>query len=117
MDLRSSGEVSGIPIVEATAAVENRKLSELEESLTVELKRLCSYTMKSARHRVKLVKTREIAAIQIAVASEIAVSAGSYRLDLADNLLQRLERITRLIAEIKEESQKDYETRFGKPLG
>lgn len=117
MDIRSSSETGGLPVVEATAAVENRKLTELEDKLTVELKRLCSYTMKSARHRVKLVKTREIAAIQMAVASEIAVSAGSYRLDLADNLLHRLERITKLVAAIEEETQKDYETRFGKPMG
>jgi len=63
---------------------------------------------------VKLIKSGELSSIQVAVASELAVSAGSYRLDLAENLLRRLEKITTLVGRVEVEEKKDYEKRFGK---
>jgi len=115
VDLRGSSEVSGVPTVEAASAVhQNTQLAALQEELKAELHRLSSYTMKSARHRVKLIKSGELSSIQVAVASELAVSAGSYRLDLAENLLRRLEKITTLVGRVEVEEKKDYEKRFGK---
>lgn len=113
MDLRSGGETGGIPAVDLVPLPESELLQLLREQLDTELNRLCNYFMKSARRRVKEVKTADLGEIQKAIAAEIAVSAGRTRLDLIHNLMQRLERIDGLTDQIGAEEKRDYIKRFG----
>ena len=88
-------------------------LQLLREAMDTEVQRLCSYLMKSARRRVKLVKTAEIEEIKKAISAEMAMSSAHMRLDLVENLLKRLQRIEVLCDQIHLEEQKDYQKRFG----
>ena len=87
-------------------------LAQAKMDLDSEFDRLSSYIIKSARHRVKLVKSREIPNVRKAIVGELAFS-GSARPDLVENLLDRLDRISQLTNQIELLEQKDYELRFG----
>jgi len=69
--------------------------------------------MKSARKRVKQVKTANLVEVRHAITAEVSVAAGGKRLDLVGNLLTRLARIEAISEKIEEEEKRDYEKRFG----
>jgi hypothetical protein len=113
VDLRSRSEVGGVPNLGEPLLPESDLLQLLKEQLSDELNRLGNYFVKSARKRVKEVKSGDLIQIQRAVGAEIAVSVGSTRLDLVANLLGRLARIEALKEQIEEEEKIDYGRRFG----
>lgn len=111
MDLRSGSEIGGIPTL--TAAVREDPGDRIGEQLRTELGRLCGYLMKSARRRVKLVKSGTLAAAESAIAAEMALSAAAGRFDLVENLGNRLATIRNLHSLLEIEDRKDYRKRFG----
>jgi hypothetical protein len=92
---------------------ESNQLREAKELLQEERDKLCSYIMKSARNRVKAVKSGSHLK---AIRGEIAVSNSFERLDLIQNLLGRGETLSKLEERIADLEKEDYERRFGSGL-
>ena len=80
-------------------------LAEAKEALEAERNRLCSYIMKSAKHRCKLIR---LGTVQRPILSEVAVTAVFSRPDLTENLLERGQRIGSLERLVDELERKEY---------
>jgi hypothetical protein len=111
VDLRSSGSVGGTELL----IEESENLLVVRQELKRELDRLASYVIKSARNRVKMIRTDDATSIEVAIQSEIAISAARGRLDLVQNLCSRMEKIHQLWLQLAKEEVVDYQARFGPP--
>lgn len=92
---------------------ESLELQKKKTALKHEKDTLISYVMKSARHRVKLIKQ---GVYMEGIRAEIAVSTAYGRFDLVENLLLRLKKLEVLEEEVERLEALDYEERFGEDL-
>lgn len=92
---------------------ESADLQAAKVALKQEMDKLSAYIMKSARHRVKLIKQ---GGFTESIRAEIAVSTSYGRFDLVSNLLSRMEKLVKLEKEIAAMETVDYGERFGKDL-
>ena len=92
---------------------ESPTLQKVKATLKQERDKLTSYMMKSARHRVKLIKNGDYTE---GIRAEIAISTAYGRFDLVENLLGRLERLVELEKEAGRLEALDYQERFGEDL-
>ena len=97
----------------ASVREESPKLKEAKLLLKQESDKLSAYIMKSARHRVKLVKQGNYAE---SIRAELAISTSFGRFDLVSNLLGRMEKLVELEKVINALETVDYEERFGEDL-
>ena len=97
-----------IEVQEESPALQEAKIARKQEK-----DKLTAYIMKSARHRVKLIKNGEYLE---GIRAEIAISTAYGRFDLVKNLLGRLERLLALEEEAARLEAIDYEERFGEDL-
>jgi hypothetical protein len=87
-------------------------LAQAKNELNGALESLQTHIWKSAKHRLKLVRSADVVQVQQAVLMEIAITTHSGRIDLTYNLLKRLQDLENLFVKIDELEKIDYEHRF-----
>ena len=83
---------------------------QLQEELLAERNRLCSYILKGAKHRCKLIRQ---GSSNKALMAEIAITAVFLRPDLAENLIERGRKLCELEEKLDQLDKVEYADRFG----
>lgn len=85
------------------------KQIELQEALIAERNRLCSYILKGAKHRCRLIRQGTTSK---AIMAEVAVTAVFLRPDLAENLIERGKKLADLETQLDQLDKAEYADRF-----
>jgi hypothetical protein len=84
--------------------------TRLQEELIAERNRLCSYILKGAKHRCKLIRQ---GTSNRALMAEIAITAVFLRPDLAENLIERGKKLCEIEESLGKLDRIEYAERFG----
>lgn len=89
-----------------------RVLDNLKEDFDQHLQDVTDFIKESAEKRAEAIQTGEIHLISKAIAAEISLASGLERLDIIEFLLDRLQRMSQLDAEIQAIETEVYQETF-----
>ena len=87
-------------------------MSDLNEEFATYLHEICTFIEESAKKRVDAIKVGQIHLIEEALSAEIALASGLGRIDIIMFLVEHLQKITQLEAQIQACELRDYQERF-----
>ena len=106
MDVRCGRVLGGDAIVKEPTSEQTR----LQEELIAERNRLCSYILKGAKHRCKLIRQ---GTTNKALMAEMAITTVFLRPDLTENLIERGKKLCELEESLDKLDKAEYADRFG----
>lgn len=89
-----------------------RFLDNLKEDFNQHLQDVTDFIKESAENRSRAIQTGEIHLISKAIAAEISLASGLERLDIIEFLLERLQIMSQLDAEIQAKETEVYQDTF-----
>jgi len=87
-------------------------VGDLKEELATYLHEICTFIEESAQKRVEAIKLGQVHLIEEALSAEIALAAGLNRVDIIMFLVERIQLITNLDAQIQANELREYQERF-----
>ena len=87
-------------------------MSDLKEDFAAHLHEISTFIEESAQKRVEAIKMGEVHLIEEALSAEISLASGLGRIDIILFLVERLQQITQLEAEIRACELREYQDTF-----
>ena len=85
---------------------------DLKEEFANHIHEICDFIEESAKKRIDAIQIGQIHLIQEAVAAEIALASGVGRIDIIMFLVERLQLLIHLEAQIKATEHREYQKTF-----